>query len=305
MPLPAPREGEVERKFIARCMSELKDEFPKQRQRSAVCFAQWKKNRDEGGDMEQRTYPFEETRVDAEGRIEGYAAVYDRESHDLGGFKEIVRRSAFTKTLKDKADVRATFNNSPNYVLGRSKAGTLELGEDDKGLRTVITPPETQWAEDLKTSMERGDINQMSFAFKVPKKGDRWSQRDDGVNIRELLSVQLHDVSIVTYPAYPQTSVAVRSIMEEEGVNPDQLSAIMVRHNKDIELSDEDRGYIASVVDILQRYLEDDSSQSLAGHVEEGSPALAHCSRAEVETIVSEYVRRWVNQFELERGVEQ
>lgn len=148
--------------------------------------------------------------------IEGHAAVFDSWSETLGGmfpFKEIVRQGAFAASIQ-KDDIRALFNHDPNYVLGRNKAGTLELVEDDVGLRVRILPPDTSWARDLQTSIDRGDISQMSIGFVVEE--DEWSTAN-GIDTRELKRVQLFDVSPVTYPAYTATDVGVRAMQEYEG----------------------------------------------------------------------------------------
>lgn len=170
-----------------------------------------------GTKHERRTVELAEMRVDAaeaadERSIRGYAAVFDAMSQPLYGFREIIRKGAFKKTIKD-GDIRALWNHDPNYVLGRKSARTLRLEEDDKGLLSRIFPPDTQWARDLMTSIERGDVTQMSFGFRVVK--DHWLPAgDDGLPVRELLSCQLFDVSPVTYPAYPQTEVHVRALMD-------------------------------------------------------------------------------------------
>ena len=163
---------------------------------------------------EIRTVPIEELRVADEGEtsfIEGHAAVFDSWSETLGGifpFKEKVKRGAFSESLQ-KDDIRALFNHDPNYVLGRNKAGTLELREDEHGLLVRIMPPDTAWAKDLRTSIKRGDINQMSFGFTVEE--DEW-RYEDGYDIRELKKVKLFDVSPVTFPAYTATDVGVRAM---------------------------------------------------------------------------------------------
>ena len=172
-------------------------------------------------DREQRVLPLAglEMRVagtESEPTIEGYAAVFNQPSEVLsdwlGSFREYVAPGAFTKTLKDGADVRALLNHDPNFVLGRTKAGTLTLREDAKGLWYSVTPPDTQWARDLVAVMRRGDIDQSSFTFRTVK--DRWGvgKTDDGNEIDErwLLEAQLFDVSPVTYPAYEGTSVGLR-----------------------------------------------------------------------------------------------
>ena len=158
---------------------------------------------------EIRYFPIE-MRVDQEGRIEGYAAIFNKWSEDLGWFIERIKQGAFKNTIK-KEDIRALFNHDPNYVLGRNKAETLELSEDKKGLQFRVTPPEAQWAKDLYTSVERGDIDQASFGFTAIR--DEWDYDKDPME-RTLLEVRLFDVSVVTYPAYPQTSVSARSLAE-------------------------------------------------------------------------------------------
>jgi len=159
---------------------------------------------------------------DKKKKIVGYAARFDKLSEDLGGFRERVKPGAFTKTIKE-ADIRALFNHDPNYVLGRNKAGTLVLEEDEKGLKISIDPPDTQWARDLLLSIERGDINQMSFGFRTIK--DTWIQQENKETIRELNELKLYDVSPVTYPAYTQTSVAVRKYNEFMGTQKEKPEA--------------------------------------------------------------------------------
>lgn len=163
---------------------------------------------------EIRTLPLVELRIggaDGENFIEGHAAVFDSWSETLGGifpFKEKVKRGAFQESL-DRDDIRALFNHDPNYVLGRNKSGTLQLKEDERGLLVRIIPPDTSWAKDLRTSIERGDINQMSFGFTVEE--DEW-RSEDGGDVRELKKVRLFDVSPVTFPAYTSTDVGVRGM---------------------------------------------------------------------------------------------
>lgn len=165
--------------------------------------------------IERRNIVFKELRVienteNTNRAIEGYAAVFDSWSESLGGkepFVEKVCKGAFEKTIQED-DIRALFNHDPNYVLGRNKAGTLSLLEDEKGLFVRIVPPDTQWARDLLVSINRGDITQMSFGFTVEL--DKWFYENDK-DVRELLKVKLFDVSPVTFPAYTQTECSVRS----------------------------------------------------------------------------------------------
>lgn len=145
---------------------------------------------------------------DATPVIVGHAALFNERSEDLGGFREVIAPGAFVDAIKAD-DVRALLNHDANYVLGRNRSGTLSLTEDTRGLAVEIEPPDTQWANDLMRSMERGDITQMSFAFSVRPNGSNWAKDDDGTVIRTLTKVRLFDVSVVTYPAYTATDASV------------------------------------------------------------------------------------------------
>lgn len=200
-------------------------------------------------DMERRAFSVTELRV-AEGdapKITGYAAVFNSFSVDLGGFVERIRPGAFSKTVM-KADVRALWNHDPNYVLGRTKSGTLKLEEDAKGLRIEIEPPDTQWATDLVKSIKRGDVDQMSFGFRAIT--DEWT-KENGKQVRELIEVELFDVSPVTFPAYKATKVGVRTALAATGIDFDTLAAVSTR-SAEGSLTAEDRQAIASVIATLQ-----------------------------------------------------
>jgi hypothetical protein len=160
---------------------------------------------------EVRTIHVPEFRVSREGkeaRLVGHAAVFNQVG-DGGWFREQIRPGAFAESIPND-DVRALFNHDPNFVLGRNKAGTLKLSEDDVGLVSEITPPDTQQARDLLVSIERGDITQMSFAFETLV--EEWVKGEGKEpDLRTLVKVRLYDVSPVTYPFYDGTDIAVRS----------------------------------------------------------------------------------------------
>lgn len=167
----------------------------------------------QNSEREYRTYAITsitiEKRAESERqKIVGHAAVFDVIG-DGGWFREKVAPGAFLKSIQDD-DIRALFNHNPDYVLGRNKAGTLSLREDDKGLLVEIDPPDTQSARDLVISIGRGDITQMSFGFEILKE-----ERTDGEgkepDLFTLKEVRLWDVSPVTYPFYKQTDVSVHS----------------------------------------------------------------------------------------------
>lgn len=144
-------------------------------------------------------------------RLVGYAAVFNSLSEDLGGFREIIRPGAFTRTLAGSGDPLALVQHMPHLVLGRRSASTLRLAEDARGLAFEVDPPDTSAARDLLVSVGRGDVRGASFAFSVPAGGDRWEVRGSEV-VRELLDVNLHEITVTAQPAYPDTTVAVRAL---------------------------------------------------------------------------------------------
>jgi len=162
------------------------------------------------GKEERRAWPVERLEVRAEAgaapEITGYAALFNELSLDLGGWRERIAPGAFARSVMDN-DVRALWDHDSKYVLGRNRSGTMELEEDERGLGVVIRPPETGWARDLLLSMKRGDVSQMSFGFYV--RDEDWVE-EDGIVVRVLRDVDLFDVSVVTYTAYPQTSAEAR-----------------------------------------------------------------------------------------------
>lgn len=164
--------------------------------------------------VERRNFPVTELRTitDENGlrRIVGYAAVFNSLSEELWGFREKIDPGAFSKTIR-KDDIRALKNHNSDYVLGRNRSKTLNLLEDDRGLNVEIVPPDAQWARDFMVSIDRGDVSQMSFGFITVS--SRWETKDKE-EIRTLEEVQLFDVSPVTYPAYPDTEVGLRSLEE-------------------------------------------------------------------------------------------
>lgn len=139
--------------------------------------------------------------------IEGHAAVFMRLSRNLGGFVEQIAPTAFDRSLGDNPDVRALINHDPSALLGRTRSGTLRLSKDSTGLMYEIDVPDRQDARDLMVSMERGDIDNSSFAFSLMRGGDEWSETPEGYPLRTLTAISLHngDVSPVTYPAYEDT----------------------------------------------------------------------------------------------------
>lgn len=142
------------------------------------------------------------------GTCVGYAAVFERFSDDLGYFREKIAPGAFAGCIGQ--DVRALANHDPNLLLGRTKTGTCRISEDGLGLRTEIDLPDTDVGRSVAELVRRGDMDGMSFSFIAEV--DQWDYSAE-VPVRTLIKVRdLYDVGPVTFPAYTDTSVAMRSL---------------------------------------------------------------------------------------------
>jgi HK97 family phage prohead protease len=157
-----------------------------------------------------------EMRIEGEGdekRLVGYAAKFNKWSVDLGiweKFREKIAPGAFKEAIKN-SDTRALKNHDPNLILGRTESDTLRLVENKTGLKFEIDIPNTTTGADTLEEIRRGDITGCSFAFTV--ESDTWDYKDDGTIERTINKVgELFDVGPVTYPAYPDTTVAARSL---------------------------------------------------------------------------------------------
>jgi len=179
-------------------------------------------------EKEIRTFGMELRAMDKEEKrtVRGYAATFENRSGDLGGFIETIDREAFSDT--DMEDVRALFNHDSNFVLGRTKAGTLRLMVDENGLAYEIDMPDTQLGRDMYESIKRGDISQSSFAFTI--EDDEYRKEGDTVYRTIKKIKKLYDVAPVTFPAYESTSVQARKIdelknqeLKEENSNTDAI----------------------------------------------------------------------------------
>jgi len=135
-------------------------------------------------------------------RASGYAARFNTRA-DIGSFTEEIRPGAFDL----ESDVLCLLDHDTSKVLGRTKSGTLTLRTDDQGLYFELELPDTAAGRDVQELAKRGDLGGMSFGFKVPKGGESWEG-----NTRVLNKVDLREISIISaWPAYPETSVNVRS----------------------------------------------------------------------------------------------
>lgn len=167
--------------------------------------------------MERRCMPIETCPVEVETRdgetyIRGYASVFHvpdepgTEYQLFPDLKERIMPRAFNKALQERHDAAALFNHDPNMILGRVSSGTVKLSKDQKGLRYEVKPPVSR--ADVVEAIQRGDVKGSSFGFRVLEQKFR---TEEGIDIREIHSVELLDVSPVVYPAYKGTSVGIRS----------------------------------------------------------------------------------------------
>jgi len=159
-------------------------------------------------------------------QIVGYAAVFDTRSELIAGlFYEEFAQGAFDGVLTH--DARGLFNHDPNYLLGRVGSKTLRLRVDQRGLAYEIDPPNTQTVRDLVlTPLERGDLSGSSLKMVVGK--DTWREDANGDVVRTILRVdKLLDVGPVSFPAYPDSSAAQRSL---DGWKQGQADQDAVRH---------------------------------------------------------------------------
>jgi len=175
--------------------------------------------------VEFRAWMPEDAEMRAEGdgmSFTGYAIRWDVPSEPLP-FTERIAPGATTRSLKSRNEIKGFINHDTNLVIGSTRAGTMRLTEDDKGLLAQIDLPDTTYARDLSVSVQRGDVSGMSFGFSVVR--DEWSEDYSQRTISEL---RLHEVSVVTgFPAYRQTTAAVRALpllAKRTGVDIDALS---------------------------------------------------------------------------------
>ncbi len=160
---------------------------------------------------EKRTFVqvgLEEREDDLGPKIVLWPVVFNTKSDPIP-FREVINPAAIDRTLREKTDLRALIDHEPSKVLGRISANTLTITKEKRGLRAEIIPPNTTFARDLVVSIRRGDVSGGSFSFRTLD--DNW-RMENGEEVREVLDMQVQELSIVTFPAYPETSVALRSL---------------------------------------------------------------------------------------------
>lgn len=171
--------------------------------------------------LERRILSTEFRTAKAGKSLVGYAAVFNSDSEDLGGFIERIFPGAFSDVLAEGPDCCCLFNHDSSLLLGRTTSGTLTLEQDSNGLRYTCDVADTQCGRDVLTLAKRGDLTKSSFAFRVSEKSgsEKWfdaAGREvspwSGV-LRIIYRIgELADCSPVTRPAYPDSSVQARSL---------------------------------------------------------------------------------------------
>jgi len=180
--------------------------------------------------------------------FEGYAAIFESDSEPLP-FIETIKRGAFRKSLQARNDIKLLWNHDTGQVLGSTRAGTLRLAEDERGLKVTASLPDTTLGRDTAYLLKRGDVSAMSFGFNVIK--DSWS---DNGNRRTLESVRIHEVSLVSFPAYSATTgtTSVRAEVRS-AIDADQLADALLRLESGEELEQDHAALITSVVEKLTK----------------------------------------------------
>jgi len=232
MPLPKPKKNEKKEEFINRCMSDdvMKQDYKDNDQRLAVCYDLWDRNKkNDNPDIEMRVLNVDDTEIrvdDDNPMLVGYAARTNSWT-DLGFFKERIKPGAFSDVINN--DVRCLKNHDPNLILGRTTNKTLRLKENSVGLHFENDIPDTTTGRDTREEVRSKLITGCSFAFTIAEEDWKYYEGEKPPERTIIKIKQLYDVGPVTYPAYPDTTVAARSLenikKEAEKVTNDEIPA--------------------------------------------------------------------------------
>lgn len=235
--------------------------------------------------IERRTFVVRDVEArqaeDGTMRLAGYAAVFNDSSVPLP-FKESIAPGAFRKTLGETPDVRLLVNHE-GLPLARTKNGTLTLTEDERGLYFNAELADTQEARDIHTLIARGDVDQMSFAFRVIRQ--KWSE-DRSRRVLTEVSLADGDVSVVTYPAYPTTTVeardhlmqAIQTIKEGRTLDGESLlvvQAVLDKVNEAYDYLEEGKSMIEQLVGLNPEMPEEVMPEEMAPMVEDSARTIS------------------------------
>jgi HK97 family phage prohead protease len=203
--------------------------------------------------------------------LRGYAAIFNSPSQPLP-FTETIEPGAFRDSLKSRNDIKLLWNHETGTVLGSTRAGTLRVTEDATGLLIEASLPDTQAGRDAATLIKRGDVNAFSFGFRVASGGDTWVSADQ----RVLKRVNIHEVSIVSWPAYTATegTASIRSmtdltekilkLAEIRGVSAEELTSALLALESGEELTERQGELLTETLNkVLQKDPEVTNPQAL------------------------------------------
>lgn len=216
--------------------------------------------------IELRFNSFENVVDESDGklRVSGYVNEVEKFSHTLGTrkkFKEKICRGTFQKALEKGNDIHFLAEHDDNKILASTRNNSLTLVEDDKGLFMTAEISPTSYGKDYHTLINDGILRNMSFGFSVDK--DKWKKSHDGIYTREITDLTLYEVSVVTNPAYPQSSIQARGMslvneleipsdieLEEEMEEVRQEETGKVENSEVVvEEKKEDRAYVSYIYD--------------------------------------------------------
>src|SRR6056297_3871947 len=238
--------------------------------------------------LETRTFStdFEIREEDNGMRFSGYAALFDSPSAPLP-FTERIAPGAFKRSLKSRNNVFMFYNHDSGQVLASTRAGTMTLTEDSRGLKVDAELANTSAGRDVAELLKRGDLDAMSFGFSVPSGGDSWNS--EGTE-RTLNSVRLFEVSVVAMPAYPETSgkAMVRGLDKialRAEVDADALADALVKLETGENISDDDKTLLSTVIDTLSPNSEKEEE---SGSEDDNGKALLELKKKKLALLMKE-----------------
>ncbi len=237
--------------------------------------------------FETRTFSTDfEVREEPDGmRFSGYAALFNSPSAPLP-FTERIAPGAFKRSLKSKNNIFMFYNHDSGQVLASTRAGTMTLSEDGRGLKVDAQLANTNAGRDVAELLRRGDLDSMSFGFSVPSGGDAWNE--DGTE-RTLNSVRLFEVSVVAMPAYPETSGksqvrGIDKIALRADVDADALADALVKLETGEDISEDDKSLLSKVIDTLSPSAEEEKTEE----TEDNGKALLELKKKKLALLMKE-----------------
>jgi len=166
-----------------------------------------------------------ELQEDNKMQITGYVVQFNKRSEVIWDFVEVVAKGAFRNSLRDNV-IKALWNHNHDYVLGSTKNATLRLKEDEFGLKFELDLPNNSWGKDCYESVNRGDVDGVSFGFYVVDENWEYIESED-LYLRTLLEIDLFEISPTPFPAYPDSKANCRSF-------EDYKAEVEQKENKEI-----------------------------------------------------------------------